>query len=216
MPFGAGVLGVALIFMLPEFSLRSMPEWEEHWERGTEASNADNINFAIEHVAKAALLAPKDEYLLSGIWDYLGRLYMDQKNYKKAEKAFIQALSVVTERKEFRPVDFLNCHNQLSWFYQRTNNKIKEEHHLKEVLKYNRLVYETDSVQEAGCWHRLAEIAYERGEIEDAFGLQTKAIEMESHAQRGTDFSLNYMKEQLLKWKTEQINSADAKNRAAD
>src|SRR5690606_9826530 len=110
-----------------------------------------------------AQLAPKDEYLLSGIWDYLGRLYMERKDYDDAERAFLKALDVVESRSTSRPVDFLNCHNQLAWFYERTERPKKREDHLHQAIKYNRLVYEGDSTQEAGCWHRLAEIAYTQG-----------------------------------------------------
>ncbi len=213
-PLGIAVSGIALMFSLPEISLVSMPEWEEHWQRGTEAREADNLDLAIKHVSKAADMAPADEPMLDGIWDYLGRLYMERDNYEQAETAFLKALAVVSDRQVSRPMDFLNCHNQLFWFYERTKNIDKQKHHLGEAIRYNRMVYEGDSTQEAHCWHGLAEIAYARGDIQDAFGLQTKAIEMESHVQGGTGFSLNYMKEQLEEWKTEQGHGADALPRA--
>ena len=214
-PLGTAVLGIALMFSLPEISLVSMPEWEEHWERGKEASNANNLDLAIEHVSKAADMAPADEPLLDGIWDYLGRLYMDRDSYEQAETAFLKALAVVSDRQASRPNDFLNCHNQLSWFYERTKNIDKQKHHLKEAIRYNRMVYKGDSTQEAHCWHDLAEIAYARGDIQDAFGLQTKAIEMESHGHRGTGFLLNYLREQLAEWKTEQGRGTNPLPRAA-
>lgn len=204
LPFGIGVLSIAFFFLAPEMSLVSMPDWEEHWERGTEARNSDNLDLAIEHVAQAAQLAPKDEYLLDGIWDYLGRLYLERKDYDDAERAFLNALDVVASRSKSRPVDYLNCHNQLGWFYERVKKPEQEVYYLRQAIKYNRLVYDGDSIQEAGCWHRLAEIAYAQGEIGEAFDLQKKAIEMESHVQRGSDFSLNYMKEQLERWEAEQ------------
>lgn len=206
LPFGIGLLGIASFFLLPEIFLVAMPDWEEHWERGTEARESDNLDIAIEHVAQAAQLAPKDEYLLNGIWDYLGRLYMERQDFDDAEQAFLNALRVVASRPESRSVDYLNCHNQLDSFYERVKTADQQASHLHEAIKYNRLVYEGDSIQEAGCWHRLAEIAYAQGEIGEAFLMQNKAIEMESHVQSGTDFSLNYMKEQLEDWKAEQSN----------
>ncbi len=210
LPFGIGILSIALFFLLPEIALVSMPDWEEHWERGTEARESDNLDLAIEHVAQAAQLAPEDEYLLNGIWDYLGRLYMERQDFDNAEQAFLNALKVVASRSESLPMDYLNCHNQLAWFYERVKKPEQQASHLHESIKYNRLVYEGDSTQEAGCWHSLAENAYTQGEIGEAFSMQNKAIEMEAHVQRGSDFSLNYMKEQLEEWRAEQSSGADS------
>lgn len=201
----ASICGILLLFAIPELKLKSMPEWEEHWERGTEAREAENIDLAIQHVRRAADLAPLETDILDGILDYLGRLYSDNKDYAEAEKAFHQALIVVEKQKRSRPVDHLHAHNRLSSFYERIEELDQAAIHLKKSVEYNRIVYEGDSTQEAGCWHQLAEIAHQRGDLKEAEEIMTKAITMESNLKNTDEWSLSYMKEQLHEWKIEQI-----------
>lgn len=201
----ASICGILLLFAIPELRLKSMPEWKEHWERGTEAREAENIDLAIQHVRRAADLAPLETDILDGIWDYLGRLYLDNKDFDEAGKAFHQALIVVEKQKRSRPIDYLHAHNRLSSFYERIEDLDQEAIHLKKSAEYNRIVYEGDSTQEAGCWHRLAEVAHQRGDSKEAGELLTKAITMESNLENTHAWSLNYMKEQLQEWEIEQI-----------
>ena len=36
-------------YLLPEMNLKSLPAWEEHWQRGNEAANAHDLDKAIWH-----------------------------------------------------------------------------------------------------------------------------------------------------------------------
>lgn len=195
--------GILLLFSIPEIRLKSMPDWEEHWERGTEAREVGNIDLAIQHLCNAIESAPPETDILDGIWDYLGRSYEDVMDFDKAENAFIQALNVVKKQTNSHPVDYLNAHNRLSFFYRRTKALDKESFHLKKAIEYNRKVYGNGSIQEADCWHQLAEIVRQRGNSRDAEELLSKAIEMTSNAENTSEWSLNYMKEQLKEWKVE-------------
>lgn len=203
---GARWLGGAVAFLsgllvLPQLALASLPDWEEQWERGTAAVEAGDLPKGIDHVSRAIELSPHDNQILDGMWDYLGRLHMDAKEYDAAESAFHAALTVVESRTS-KPVDHLNAHNQLSWFYRRIEDELSEEKHLRKAIEYNRLVYEGDSTQEADCWHRLAELEMTHGRTDEALRLIDVAIKMEDGLEHTHDWSLNYMKEQRDKWAT--------------
>lgn len=201
---GARWLGGAVAFLiglllLPELALASLPDWEEQWERGTAAVEAGDLSKGIEHVSRAVELSPKDNQILDGMWDYLGRLHVDAKEYDAAKAAFHAALTTVESRSS-RAIDHLNAHNQLSWFYERIEDHENEEKHLRKAIEYNRLVHEGDSTQEANCWHRLAEIQTNDGRTDEALRLIDMAISMEDGLEHTDDWSLNYMKEQRGDW----------------
>ena len=197
-----GVLFLSLLCLLPEFSLRSFPGWEEHWYRGTAAAEAHDLDKAIWHVSEAIRLSPKDNSILDGMWDYIGRLYMDQKAYDRAGTAFTNALSAAAAKPNARPVDMLNAYNQLAWFYERTDDKQRRKECLRKAIEFNRIVYKGDSTQEANCWHSLAEIAHEAGDSAEAQTMIERAIGLESSLPHQDTWSLNYMKDQLKGWTT--------------
>ncbi|MES2981878.1 MAG: tetratricopeptide repeat protein [Verrucomicrobiota bacterium] len=190
---------VALL-LLPELALRSLSDWEEQWERGTAAAEAGEITKAIMHVSDAIELSPPDNPLLDGMWDYLGRLQVDAKNYDEAEQSFKAALADVQSRSSSRPIDHLNAHNQLSWFYNRIEDAENEKNHLRKAIEYNRLVYEGDSTQEANCWQRLAEMDFKSGKTREAIRILDRAITMEADLEHTNEWSLNYMKDQRKEW----------------
>lgn len=196
---GGAVAFLIGIILLPELALTSLSNWEEQWERGTAAVEAGDLQKGIGHISRALELSPQDNQILDGMWDYLGRLHVDTKDYDAAKTAFHAALTVVESRSS-RPVDHLNAHNQLSWFYGRIEEGENEEKHLRKAIEYNRLVYEGDSTQEADCWHRLAEIEMDDGRTEEALRLIDMAINMEDGLEHTHDWSLNYMKEQRSEW----------------
>ena len=134
------------------------------------------------------------------MWDYLGRLYMDQNDYSRAEAAFTNALAAATTKPNSRPVDRLNAYNQLAWVYERAGNSQRRKECLQQASELNRIVYEGDSTQEAGCWHDLAEIAHEAGDSEEAQTLLGRAIALESRLPHQDTWSLNHMKDQQKEW----------------
>ncbi len=138
--------------------------------------------------------------MLDGMWDYLGRLYMEQRDYDRAGTAFTTALAVATEKPNSRPVDVLNAYNQLAWFYERTNDKERRKESLRKAIEFNRIVYDGDSAQEADCWHSLAEIAHEEGSAAEAQVLIERAIKLKSNLPQQDTWSLNYMRGQLKEW----------------
>ena len=204
-PFGfwrlaVGVFLLSSVCLLPELFLKSLSGWEEHWHRGTAAREANDLPKAIRHVSEAVRVSPKENPILDGMWDYLGRLYMEQNDYDRAGPAFTNALAAATEKPNSRPVDVLNAYNQLAWFYERTNDKQQRKECLRKAIELNRIVYKGDSTQEAGCWHRLAEIAHDEGDAAQAQALIERAIKLESSLPRQHTWSLNYMKDQLKGW----------------
>lgn len=204
-PFGlwrlaVGVLLLCFVCLLPELSLKSLPEWEEHWHRGTAAREANDFPKAIRHCSEAVRASPKENPMLDGMWDYLGRLYMEQRDYDRAGTAFTTALAVATEKPNSRPVDVLNAYNQLAWFYERTNDKERRKESLRKAIEFNRIVYDGDSAQEADCWHSLAEIAHEEGSAAEAQVLIERAIKLKSNLPQQDTWSLNYMRGQLKEW----------------
>ncbi len=202
---GARWLAGSLLFLmglllLPELTLRSLPSWEEQWERGTAAAESGDLAEAITHVSNAVELSPPDNPILDGMWDYLGRLQVEAKNYDAAEHSFKAALADVQSRSSSRPIDYLNAHNKLSWFYNRIEDVENEKIHLRKAIDHNRLVYEGDSTQEADCWQRLAEIDFKSGKIREAIRILDKAITMEAGLEHTHEWSLNYMKDQRKEW----------------
>jgi len=196
---GGAVAFLIGLLVLPELALASLPDWEEQWERGTAAVEAGDLTKGIEHLSRAIELSPQDNQNLDGMWNYLGRLHVDAEEYDAAKAAFHTALTVVESRSS-RPVDHLNAHNQLSWFYRRIEDNENEQMHLRKAIEYNKLVYEGDSTQEANCWHRLAEIEMTDGRTDEALRLIDMAISMEDGLEHTDEWSLNYMKEQRSDW----------------
>jgi hypothetical protein len=80
-----GTLLLLFVCALPELFLKSLPGWEEQWHRGTAAREAKDLDKAVWHVSEAIRLSPKGNSILDGMWDYLGRLYMEQNDYPHAE-----------------------------------------------------------------------------------------------------------------------------------
>ena len=198
--FGSGVLLLGSFSLLPEMFLRSLPRWEENWQRGTAAAEAHDPDKAIRYVSEATRLSPPNNPILDGMWDYLGRLYMDHNDYVLAETAFTNALAAATTKPNSRPVDMLNAYNQLEWVYERAGNVQRRKECLQKAIELNRIVYKGDSTQEAGCWHNLAEIAHEAGDSAEARSLIEHAIALESGLPNRDSWSLNYMNDQLKKW----------------
>jgi len=202
---GARWLAGSLLFLiglllLPELALRSLPDWQEQWERGTAAAGSGDLAEAITHVSNAVELSPSDNPILDGMWDYRGHLQVNAKIYDAAEHSFKAALTGVQSRSSSRPIDYLNAHDQLSWFYNRIEDLENEKFHLSKEIEYNRLVYEGDSIQEAGCWQRLAEIDFKSGKFREAIRILDKAITMEAGLEHTSEWSLNYMKDQRKEW----------------
>ena len=198
-----GVAFLCYLCLLPEFSLKSMPAWKEQWERGTAASEKD-METKNWHVAEAVRLAPKDEPSLGGMWDYLGRLYMNNKDYERAEEAFKTSLTFSPQGPN-PPSHTLWVYNNLSWLYERTGDTERRKESLLKAAEWNRILYQGDSTQEASCLHNLAEIARAAGDTAEAHALLERAIEIEARVSPPDSFSLNYMKEQLDKWKKTDV-----------
>jgi hypothetical protein len=156
--FGVGILLLGLVCALPDIYLASLPRWEKHWLRGTSAREAHDFSNAVWHVSEAVHLSPKDNQILDGMWDYLGSLYMERKDYAHAEGAFAEALAAAAAKPNSRPVDMLNAYNELARFYRTTADKQREGESLQKAIEFNRIVYGADSVQETNCWRRLAEL----------------------------------------------------------
>jgi len=156
--FAVGLLLLGLVCTLPDIYLASLPRWEKHWHQGTATREGDDLSKAIWHMSEAVRLSPKDNVILDGMWDYLGRLYMEQKDYAQAGGAFAGALAAAAAKPNSRPVDLLNAYNELAWLYRSTGDKKHEEESLQKAIEFNRIVYGADSVQETNCWRRLAEL----------------------------------------------------------
>jgi len=199
--FGVGLLLLGLLCVSPDIYLESLPRWQEHWYRGTVARNANDFDKAIEHVSEAVHLSSRDNPNLDGMWDYLGRLYVEQKDYPQAEQAFTNALAAAAAKANSRPIDLLNAYNELAGFYRRTGDRRHEKECLRKAIGFTRIVYEGDSAQEADCWHRLAEIAHEEGNSAEANPMMEQAIGMYSSTDQNADsWMLDYMKVQFSKW----------------
>jgi Tetratricopeptide repeat len=199
-----GVAFLCFLCLLPEFSLKSMPSWKEQWERGTMASEED-MDTKIWHVAEAVRLAPKDEPSLTDMWDYLGRLYMNNKDYERAEEAFKTSL-IYAPQGPNPPSQTLWVYNNLAWLYERTGDTERRKEALLKAAEANRILYQGDSTQEAGCLDDLADIARANGDIAEAHALLQRAIAMESRLPQHPGFSsLTYMQEKLDKWKQTDV-----------
>src|SRR5204862_1329370 len=121
----------------------------------------------IWHVAEAVRLAPKEEPSLGAMWDYLGRLYMNNKDYELAEEAFKTSLALVNQGPNPRS-DTLWAYNELTWLYERTGNTERRKESLLKATEANRILYQGDSTQEADCLESLAEIARAAGDTAEA------------------------------------------------
>jgi hypothetical protein len=194
-----GVAFLCYLCLLPEFSLKSMPRWREQWVRGTTASEQD-METKIWHVAEAIRLAPKDESSLPDMWDYLGRLYMNNKDYERAEEAFEASLAVADQGPN-PPSQKPWIYNNLVWLYERTGDTERRKESLLKAAEANRVLYQGDSPQEAACLDDLADIARAAGDNDEAYALLEDAIAMESRIPQNHLFSLNYRKEKLDQWK---------------
>ena len=64
--------------------------WEKEWAKACALGRGEGTDSekAVAHVIEAIRLSPKDNEKLGTLWDYLGRLYMDRKDYDRAESAF--------------------------------------------------------------------------------------------------------------------------------
>ena len=200
---------IAILFALPELKLQSLPPWEEHWERGTEARESQDIDLAIRHVSEAVRLAPAGMQGHYRMWDYLGRPYMEKEDFPRAEEAFLAALSAARRKPGSRPIDVLDAHNELSRFYQQAGNTDKEKEHLRKAIEYNRIMFEGDSTREASCWERLADIAFEAGDTDEAIRTLKKAVAMEEKVSRPEDWSLGYMREKLERWSAKEQKTTE-------
>ena len=209
-PLLISVVCIAILFTLPELKLQSLPPWEEHWERGTEARESPNIDLAIKHITEAVRLAPPGEQAYYDMWGYLGRLHMEKEDFPRAEEAFLAALAAARRKPGSRPIDVLHAHNELSWFYRQVGNTDKEKEHLRKAIEHNRTVHEGDSTQEASCWERLADIAFEAGDIQEAVRTMKKAIAMEEKAPGAQDWSLGYMREKLERWSVKEQKTTES------
>jgi tetratricopeptide (TPR) repeat protein len=136
------------------------------------------------------------------MWDYAGGIYVEQKDYKHAEAAFTNALAFVTAKPNPRPADQLNAYNELASFYRRAGGRDREKECLLKAIEFNRLVYQGDSVQEANCWQRLAEIAHDEGDSTEARVLIERAIKLDSSLPQPDTWTLNYMKDEMKGWAT--------------
>ena len=134
------------------------------------------------------------------MWDYLGRLQVEVKDYAEAEKSFKSTLVIIQLKPSSRPIDHLNAHNRLSWFYDWVGDIENEKKHLNHAIEYNRLVYEGDSTQEANCWQQLAEIEFTNGDTHEAIRILNEAITMKAGLEHTRKESLNYMKGLRKEW----------------
>jgi tetratricopeptide (TPR) repeat protein len=194
-----GVGLVCFVCMLPEFSLKSMSSWKEHWHRGTEATNAKDYEKAVWHLSEAVRLAPKEEHSLPEMWDYLGRVYMDLKQFDRAEEAFKNSLAV-TSNDPNPPSHTHWIYFNLASLYEKTGDRQRQKECLLKQAESSRILYDGDSPQEAGCWHSLAEISRAEGKSAESRNLLERAIEIESKALPGDSFSLGYYRKQLEEW----------------
>lgn len=198
--FGVGSLLLVLLCALPDIYLSSLPEWEQHWHRGTAALEAKHSDKAMREVSEAIQVSPRDNSVLDGMWDYLGRIYLEQKDYEQAEKAFRSALAAAEAKPNSRPMDRLNAYNELAMLYRRAGGNEHEKECLRKAIEMNRLVYQGDSEQEADCWYRLAEIAHDQGDSTGARALIERAIKLDSSLPQSDTWTLNHMREQLKSW----------------
>jgi tetratricopeptide (TPR) repeat protein len=195
--FLIGLVLLGLLCSSPVLYRKTLPSWQQQWEMGTLAENSQDLDGAIKHVEEAVQLSPKDNDFLYGMWDYLGCLYMQKKDYERAGAAFANALAAAKNSAR----DTLNVYNQLVWYNKTVADKQREKEFLGKAIEYNRIQHGGDSVQEADCMERLAEIAHEEGSTKEAQAWLEKAIAMDEHLpNNGNTFTLNYMHEELQKW----------------
>jgi uncharacterized protein (TIGR03067 family) len=182
---------------------RDLLAWKKEWARSTTTSEV-GIETRMCHAAEAIRLAPKDEPMLSEMWDYLGRIYKDEKDYERAEKAFKEALAVAGNDPN-PSSQRLWIYNNLAWLYERTGDTERQKAALLKAAEANRIHYKGDSTQEAACLLNLAEIARAAGDKADAHALLERAIAMEAGLPQPESFSLNFMKEKLETWKKTDV-----------
>jgi hypothetical protein len=210
----AGVL--ALMFAIPWVMFLSLPKWQQEWTLGTSADNSGDSGGAVRHVAEAIRLASPEDNLNYGLSEYLGEVFVGRHEYDQAEKAFLSYLSLAVKQNASRndwdvargdsgPANVLAAYNELAQVYQLAGDPQKEKQARLEAAKWNRIRSKGDSVQEADCWGRIAEISYEAGDQKSGIELMQKAITMEGATHPpGETSSINDMRDELSKWKAAQ------------
>jgi tetratricopeptide (TPR) repeat protein len=200
----ASVVAAAVICFLPELGVRTLPGWEAEWRQGTAAREDKDLPEAIRHISRAIELSPPDNPILCGMWDYLGGIYQETKDYPMAEKAFRNALTSIDANPSPKNYDRLNAYNELASFYDLSHGDLQlRKEALFRAIDENPKVYGPDSIQEADCWKQLAEIAHDAGHKDEARQQMERAIAIESMQPLNGFSSLDYEKELLQKWSTE-------------
>jgi hypothetical protein len=204
------------MFAIPWVMFLSLPKWQQEWTLGTSADNSGDSGGAVRHVAEAIRLASPEDNLNYGLSEYLGEVFVGRHEYDQAEKAFLSYLSLAVKQNASRndwdvargdsgPANVLAAYNELAQVYQLAGDPQKEKQARLEAAKWNRIRSKGDSVQEADCWGRIAEISYEAGDQKSGIELMQKAITMEGATHPpGETSSINDMRDELSKWKAAQ------------
>lgn len=175
-------------------------EWAKAWAIGRGAGT--DSEKAIDHIAQAIRLSPKDNEKLGTLWNYRGNLYLDRKAYDHAESAFKAHLALIQAQPDPKPQELLSAYQALDKVYYWAGNNDGRKEALREVVTLNRRIHGGDSAQEAGCWQQLAEIAHSSGNSKEAADMLERAIEMYANV-NDKNAPLDYLKRRLKKWRTE-------------
>jgi tetratricopeptide (TPR) repeat protein len=105
---------------------------------------------------------------------------MDQKDYGRAEAAFKSHLALVRAQPNPKPQDLLGVHNPLGMVYYWSGNIENRKECLRQAIALHRTIHGGDSVQEAECWQRLADITHDSGDAKEAVVMLDRAIKMYS------------------------------------
>jgi hypothetical protein len=201
---GIGVALLGLLWSIPEISLRMKPPWEQQWDRAWAIGRGQGADSgkAIRYVSEAIRLSPGDNDKLGTLWDYLGSLYMDQKDYSHAESAFKSRLALAQAQPNPKPQDLLEAYTALDSVYYWSGKIQDRKECLPKVIALFRIIHGGDSAQEANSWESLANITHDSGDSKDAQVMLERAIKMYSDLNDQTA-PLDYLKRKLQGWKNE-------------
>jgi hypothetical protein len=198
------VILVGCILMIPTIWLAMKPPWEANWIRAWQIGRGQGADSAraVRYVTEAIRLSPKDNSQLPTLWEYLGSLYMDQKNYPMAEAVYRNRLTLVQAQPSPNPKELLNGYSALEMVYFWSGNIQGRKDSIEKMLPLCRTVYGGDSIQEAGAWQDLAKITHDAGDPKGAAIMLRRAITMYTGL-HNEDVPYDYLNRTVAKWQTE-------------